>query len=327
MPEYTYHVVIRKTGTGLDTKIKGKLICTFSMYDTKSDIPIPTYKSFERNFNPLTILGDLRCSKRPYQYLNKRVNADKSWEYFSLAYRREYGFGRPLYIGNDAQYLKFVSNLDKIMRDNQCRTLQELEQIQKQYCLNLNCNILVEEKNIFFDLFHQKNHNATETTYKPLEYKSGETNEEIEKNTYLDKNHKFSYQCLTMADVIFSILHFIVIHKYEFKTCALCQKRYVKIPNHGQGKYCSRISPLGLNKYLDNCTKEKFKKSDCQTSMKKFREIIRNKKKRKIRYAPTDEQENLFINKFNEYDDMNKESPTVNNLIALYKFIEQYKFH
>lgn len=322
MPEYDYHVVIRKTGTGNNTEVTGKLTCTFSMYDTKSNIPIPKYISFTIDFNPLTILGDLRCGKRSYQYLNKRVNADKSWKYFLQAYRCEYSFKKPLYIGNDEQYLKFVSNLDKIMRNNQCRTLEELKKIQKQYKLNLDYNILVEENDISFDLLQRKKRNVTKMTYKSLEYKFGETNEELEKSTYLNKNHEFSYDCHTMADVIFSILHFIVIHKYEFKSCALYQKRYVKIPNHGQGKYCPRKSPLGLNPYFDTNMEKKFIDLDCQESMKKFHEIIRNMKKNKLTYCYEDEQKYRFENEFYKYNDKVKNAPTVNNLIELHSFVK-----
>lgn len=327
MPEYNYFVVIKKIGTGIDTEITGQLICTFSMYDTKSNIPIPIYKSFTIDFNPLTILGDLRNREKPYEYSNKRHNIDRSWKDLSGSYEYEYGFGEPLYIGNDEQYLKFVSNLDKIMRTNQCSPLEELEKIQNQYKLNLDYKISVEEIDISFELLQKKKRNATKMTYKPLEYKFGETNEELEKSTYLNKNHQFSYHCLTMANVIFSVLHFIVIHKYKFKTCALCQKRYAKIPNHGQGKYCPRKSPLSLNPYFSDTMNKKFIGLDCQESMKKFHEIMRNMKKNKLVYIKKNEQRFPFEREFDEYNAKIKDTPTVNNLIELYSFVKQYKFN
>lgn len=324
MPEYNYYVDIKKTGTGTDTKITGNLTYTFCKYDTKSDyLPFPTEEKVTLEFNPLTILGDLRNREKPYEYPNERFNIDRSWKYLLGSYEYEYGFGEPLYIGDDAQYLKFVSKLDRIMRNNECTTLEDFGKIQKQNNLNLDCKILVEKENIMYKLLQLKQRYAPKTIYVPLEYKFGEINEELEKNVYMNKNHKLSYHCHTMADVIFSILHFIVIHEYEFKTCSLCQKRYAKIPNHGQGKYCPRNSPLGSLPNDDKLIK-KFEKLSCQESMKKFHEIMRNMKKNKLRYVQNNEQENIFISKFDEKNDIIKEIPTVENLIGFYTFIKQY---
>lgn len=323
MSEYDYYVDIRKTGTKKNTEITGNLTCTFCEYGTNSGFPfIPEEKNFSLKFNPLTILGDLRKVKQPHEYSSKRLDMNTLFD----SYEYEYGFEKPLYIGNDEQYLKFISNLDKIIRDNQCKTLQDLKLIQRQYNLNLDYKISEEKNNNSKELLQSKKCYAPERIYKPLEYKYGEINKVLEKNTYMNKNHQFSYHCYTMADVIFSILHFIVIHQYEFKTCALCQKRYAKIPNNGQGKYCSRKSPLGLNSYFDESIQEKFINLDCQASMKKFQEIKKNKKKNLLTYAPTFEQEEMFINKFDTYNETIKKSPTVKNLIALYSFIKQYKF-
>ena len=212
------------------------------------------------------------------------------------------------------------------MRNNECTTLKDLEKIQKHHKLNLNCNISIEKKNIYYGLLKRKQGYATEKTYKPLEYKFGEANDELKSNAYMNKNHQFHYHCYNMADVIFSILHFIVIHKYEFKTCALCQKRYVKIPNRGRGKYCSRKSPLGLSSYFSDTINRKFINLNCQESMKKFHEIKRNMKKSKLAYIKDDKLRFPFEREFDIYNDKVKNAPTINNLIELYSFTQKYKF-
>ena len=167
--EYDYHVIMRnvvKEKEGKDEapqyiEVTGELNYTFSEYD--NDFPIPTEKNHLLEFNPLVILGDLRNREHAYEYSTERHNIDKSWQDLSNSYKYEYGFGKPLYIGNDEQYLKFISKLDKIMRNNECTTLRDLEEIQKQNNLNLDCTISVEEENILFELLQKKQRNVTKT--------------------------------------------------------------------------------------------------------------------------------------------------------------------
>lgn len=334
MPEYDYYVVIRNTvkkikkekNTKTIIKVTGMLTCTFSEYDLTSDFPmIPTEKSFSLEFDPLIILGDLRNKEQAFEYLTEKLNNNESRQFLSGSYEYEYGFRTPLYIGNDEQYLKFVYNLDKMLQYNECTTLENLEQIQKDNHLNLDYNISVETENVAYELLQKKHRHATEKIYKPLEYKFGKTNNELKPKEYMKQSHQFTYHCHTMADVIFSILHFIVLHKYEFKTCALCQKKYAQIPNHGQGKYCPRKSPLSLNSYFDNNMNQKFIDLDCQESMKKFHEIMRNMKKNKLTYIKKDEQRFPFENEFDKRNDKIKNDPTINNLIELYSFTKNYK--
>ena len=324
MAEYNYHVLIRKKNLGENVEITGKLTYTFFTYD--SNIPIPTEKSTIREFNPLTILGDLSNHEKPFTYFNKRLNINSSWTSLQGSYEYEYGFGEPLYIGNDEQYLKFISALEKIMQNNQYKTLEALEALQHQYNLELVCEISVEKPNTLFDLLRKKGRNAEAYTYNPLKYEFGKTNDELLQNTYLSQNHQFNYSCHSLSDVLFAILHFVIIHQYKFNTCALCQKKYVKIPNHGQGKYCPRPNPLVLSSCFDEKTKEKLKNLSCEKSMSKFREIIRNKKKSKLIYAPSEEEQNRFLDEFNKYNDKTKQSPTIKNLEELYSFVKSYDF-
>ncbi len=324
MNEYNYHVLIRKNNPGENKKITGKLTYTFFTYD--SDFPIPTEKSTTIEFDPLTILGNLSNHEKPCTYFNKRLNINSSWTSLQGSYEYEYGFGEPLYIGNDEQYLKFISALEKIMRNNQYKTLKDLEALQRQYNLELECEISVKEPNILFDLLRKKGRNVKKHTSKPIKYEFGKINDELLQNTYLNRDHQFDYHCRSLSDILFAILHFIIIHQYKFNTCALCQKTYVKLPNHGQGKYCPRPNPLVLSSCFDEKTKEKLKNLSCEKSMSKFREIIRNKKKSKLIYAPSEEEQNRFLSEFNNYNDKAKISPTIKNLEELYSFVKSYDF-
>lgn len=327
MNNYIYDVTINKKGTKKGTEITGKLTGISCKYDTESSFPyLPEEISFSLDFNPLTILGDLRNKKQPYEYPYGRLNIDRAWKYLLDSYQYEYGFGESLYIGNDEQYLKLISALDKIMRTSQCRTLEDLEEIQHTYKLELDCKILVERHNIYYDLLKKRNRHIEKSEYTPLEYEFGKTNDELIKSTYMNKNHRFYYHCSSMAEVIFAILHFIVVHQYEFKTCALCQKRYVKIPNKGQGKYCPRINPLGTNPNFTDNDREKLKELNCQEAMSKFHEIMRNKKKYKTTYASTEESQIRFENEFAKCNDKVKSSPVTKNIIELYSFVTEYKF-
>ena len=154
MHEYYYNVVIRKTGTGKNTRVTGELNYTFSEYDT--DCPFPRENIISLEFEPLIILGDLRNKEQSCEYIEERFNIDRSWQCLLGSYEYEYGFGEPLYIGNDEQYLKFVSKLDKIMRNNECTNIKDLKKIQIEHKLNLECNIFLEVPNIWYDLLQRK---------------------------------------------------------------------------------------------------------------------------------------------------------------------------
>lgn len=315
MSENDYCVTITRTREEKEVNIEGQLTCIICEYNTNSNFPyIPQEKNLTVSFNPLTILDDLRSNENPHAYYNKRLSINKSWEYLLGSYEYEYGFGIPFYVGNDERYLKFISILDKLIRTKQCITLTDLETIGHEFNLEFSCSISTKREN----------------KYIPLKYEWAKLNNELEGNSYLEKEHQFIYHCHTLADVIFSILNFIVIHQYKFKTCALCQKQYVKLPNQGQGKYCPRESPLSSKSLyydkLDSKLYNKFVGLNCQESMKKFHEIIRNNKKNKLKNARDEKQENDFLAIFNEYSDNVKDAPIVANLIRLYSLIREYKF-
>lgn len=330
--EYNYHVIIEKNGTGKDTKIAGTLTSSFCKYNN-SDI-FPTEESTQIEFNPLIILGDVKGIKTIYLYPSKRLNADNSQQKSKVSYNFEFGFEKEhMYINDEEQYFAFVSELNKIVKENNCKTLSDLEKIRNSHKIELDCKIAIKEPNIYFESLQKKNLKAEKDRYVPLNYEFGKVNDKLSKKTYMKKDYQFYYHCHTMSEVIFAVLHFIVIHEYEFRTCALCQKIYAKIPNNGQGKYCSRKSPLeselsitGKSGNIGN----KFKGLNCQESMSKFREIIRNMKKNRLNCISDEEKEYKykFENEFNEYSKSIElaSSPVIENLEKLYLFVKNYKF-
>ena len=332
MNEYNYHITIKKTGVGKQTVLTGTLLFVSQEYDkTSTTAFLPATKEHEVHFNPLTILGDLRNRELPYEYRDNRLNfnAIPPCTIPPHSYDYEYGFGTPIYIDNTKQYLAFLSELNTIMQYNTCKTLEDLETIRTLYKIEIDCKISKEEPNIYFELLQRRNRNAERYVYEPLDYTFGKPNNELTQRTYLKENHQFSYRCYTVTGILFAILHFIVIHEYVFRTCSLCQKKYAKIPNNGQGKYCPRISPLSAKPYFENrngnlCSK--FENLSCTESMIKFHEIIRNMKKNKLHYAHTDEAKNHFLTEFDKYNDTVTQSPTINNLITLYNFVKNYVF-
>ncbi|MDF2872032.1 MAG: hypothetical protein K0R05_3607 [Anaerocolumna sp.] len=277
------------------------------------------------NFDPLTILGDLRNRKLPYEYPNRRLNLNNSWQSLSSSYEFEYGFEIPLYVGNDKHYLMFVSELDKIMRLNLCRNLYDLEEMRKLFKIELHCTIDIEKINPLYDLLLNKNKITKQYIFEEVKYDHGMLNEDLNNYNYLNQNHQFRYDCYSVAEIVFSIFYFIVIHNYTFETCALCQKRYAKIPTQGKVKCCTRRNQLNLEGYLSPKKCQANSNPNCTETLELIKEQIRNDKKCIYTHMDRFGKQNYsrFSDTFDKYQKNLNDNHTVKNLQKLYYLVKK----
>ena len=80
-----------------------------------------------------------------------------------------------------------------------------------------------------------------------------------------NKNYRYSYSCHTIADIAFSVLHFLILHGYKLAECEHCGRFFAT--NTLKNKYCSRYSTFpGYSKY------------DCYTAKER---LVQNQRRRK----------------------------------------------
>lgn len=272
MNDYTYEIEIIQDKK--QSYSKGFLILHWVGLDNDLNIPKPYNKVLKFNF--LTILGDLRNQKEPYQYPYGRLQNNHASNISSTNYEYEYGFGEPLYVGNDETYLKFINEINNILihyRNRKIKSLNIVEELEKRYKLNLNCTIQIQTPNPLSQMSNNRAKKFPQYTYKELHYEYGKKNTILTKNKYLEEEHKFIYKCFSLKEVLLSILHYLVIHSYTFKRCSLCQKDYAKGKGHGRFSGCDRISEYNIESYLSGKQKSDYLKSNktCRDTLKFFK--------------------------------------------------------
>lgn len=309
-----YRVVIIKKGKGKDTKITGRILYDIQGYENAKRIfpYIPSEETIRKEFNPLTVLGDLNCLKlsEEQKYINIENVEDNSLD------------------------IHFIKEIKEIILSNKNNSIDDLELLRQKYRIGLEYNVLIEQSNPYSALLKMKKagkgKNAeVNTTFVPLNYEFGKENSELLEKKYLNQNHAFSYNCNTVSEIIFAILHFIITHGYKFEKCALCKKWHARIPVQGQPQYCYRISPLSLNPYFvkknGSNHQSKFINSDCQESMKKYNEILRNMKKDICKNFKSEEMQYKFENEYNEKHEEMFKDISIDSLIQMYEWVRDYR--
>lgn len=302
--EYEYNVHIYQTGTGKKMKVTGYLFYMIIDYNNTDNIPFERMEKIE--FDPLIILEDLKNTVT----LNSLYESET-----------------PFIIEPNIQRFSFFQKINMLINEPQLCNLKELEKIKEEYNITLNLKIGIEKPNIFAELLEKKKHTYSKTYYESLKYEFGNSNHRILSEEYLKENHCFYYRCNTVLDILFAVLYFIIKHKYQFKKCALCERTYVKLPNKGQGKFCPRKSPLIQKRYF-NFKKETIFDTNtnlsCGESVKKFRKLIEGRINT-ISYTISDDKKKEFEERINNFLNMVHDQPTVENLIKLFNYIDNYK--
>lgn len=243
MQDYKYIVELSME----DKELNGKL------QEEKGNYDILNY-----NFIPTSVLCDLSIFKYKTD-MNDRDITFTGYEY-------EEAFGKAIKIDKhkDTYYYSFVELIKERITNNNAILIKELDKIKLFFDINLNYSISYKEEvkeNIF------KNKKA-KFDYIPLQY--GFCNIEKIFDNDKKKAHRYIYKCITLTDVMFAILHYLIMNNYfEVRKCNHCGKLYYY--NHCSNIYCKRNSPYGKYTHLE-CEKAvrniKKKLSDRNKSIK-----------------------------------------------------------
>lgn len=248
-----YIIKIDKT----DEVPQGVLVLKNQTVD-KADVVVP--------FSPINILGDIFSSVFSENLVDTVVNFNMYNDFnYQERMRNIYrgfdvAFGienyDPCFLGLE-QYYQVLSNLLVFMCFQNSVNLHDFN------CIYLFFGSRYKWKAFLIDDIEQYRKDKWQTeNLKELD--PDEYNEL--KYTLNKKTHICVFSCDTKADVIFSILQYLLLSGYCFKQCLHCQKFYAfNAPDNG---FCKRKSPFtGFEKY------------ECEDAVKQIKSRLQEKKR------------------------------------------------
>ena len=199
-------------------------------------------------FSPLNIVGDLFYSIFDGNLMSSIIKHDQNKLINNVTnnshiYEIAFGFEENFDLkSNDLdgafQYYKLLTTLNLFFNFPNSITLDKLNEIREYFELSL----------------------LWQTDYK--DEKPNKLSEEEKGKKYPQTPHSWFFTCYSKADVLFSILKYLVLNNYQFKQCLHCQK-YFATQNPNQ-KYCHRKSPM-----MD------YEEFECEKAVKKFLKDMR----------------------------------------------------
>ena len=91
--------------------------------------------------------------------------------------------------------------------------------------------------------------------------------------------HRYSYECYSLEDMVYSVLHFLIFNEYKFKQCNHCGRYFVS-PDY-RPKYCNR-----------NSNYENYTDRSCGHAVKNIMSML---KKREKDYGEELEKEGSYL--------------------------------
>lgn len=248
-----------------------------------------TFKYKTGKFDPITIFGDLKP-------------IIKEDEYTFINIKEENAFGIDINIYKDKIYYEFLDTILNLLKEKSSLTINELENLKNKYNLKFEENVSYER--------HKKISKAN--------LKSLASNKSIN-ITNNDSYHCYFYECNSISDILYAVLHYLFSHNYKIVKCKHCELYFAT--NTLKVEYCNRISPYeNLNKTCYNAKKELIRRIK--------RNIMRIEKRVNYRidnyyYAEDEKYLNNFKMKCFEYEDKIEEKPTAQNFKEFEDFINE----
>lgn len=121
-----------------------------------------------------------------------------------------------------------------MIKNNNVVSIKDLEKLRLYFGLKLDYTITYKK----LTCLKVNKKNNIKYRYVPLNYYC--KFDEMDLKNIDKKPHKYIYNCYTIADVIFAVLHFLVLHGYnDVKKCENCYK-YFFSTKASREKYCER---------------------------------------------------------------------------------------
>ena len=200
------------------------------------------------HFDPLTILGDILS-------VSKGFCNDENCEKIAEEFKHFFGILDKSFDESEIfEYFEKMRMLRNMIYCNKYLSLSEFERLKSFFNLKFH-----------FDIVPYEHNGWSEQDYlakNVLRFGFADIADVFENE--LNNEHIFFYTCYSMEDVVFSVLHYLILNEYKFRQCEHCEK-YFATKTFKQ-KYCTRKSPLEQHSNLE-CRKavdhimKKIKKS------------------------------------------------------------------
>lgn len=135
---------------------------------------------------------------------------------------------------------------------------------------SLNLISFEELKHIMSLTFHYTVHTNTHENKKVPTFET----KSLDLLFVQEKNDKwFTYYCNSIADLVFSILHYYVVNHYKLSKCNHCGNYFAT--KTLKQKYCNRISP-----YVDIFSQKKSVPTNCEQTVRNIKQQLMRKRNR-----------------------------------------------
>jgi len=308
----------------------------------------------QADFNPLTVLGDLLdiiahtgTSLHPQDNYSFNEDYIKHPFFLGLKYKSNPLFQTPFFVA--------VNELKEIVTSNNHFSMSQFEILKQFLSLRFTYKIEFREINPLYDLEYKENpfnHNAVqEHQYISLKYNYDYA---MDMDAILDYNsgtpYQFTYTCYAIEDIIFSVLHYLVLFKYKFRKCEHCGN-YFAVKKFKE-KYCPRKSAYTYSPYKNTSAHKSPPKNPKDYNCRDAADLIKNRIRNKINRLceDIDEKEgespqtyqnisndNIlskdyssqahrdFLDEFIPYQEDIKKQASVNNLELFERFLDKKK--
>lgn len=272
----------------------------------------------ETNFKLLTVLGDLldvvtykEESPYPADNYSFKQNYTEHPFFSEKMFDSNSWFREPL---RDKRFFVALNELKEIIVNNRRLSANEIEILKQYLSLTFIFKMEFKELNPLYELGYRefKGKKVYEYQYSPLDYNCNfDLNKVIEKK---GTDFRFIYLCHSIEDIIFSVLHYLILFDFQFTQCNHC-KKYFATKTLKQ-KYCKRNSPY---RGQEN--------NPCEQAVKTvFQDFGRRKKRiyeRLNNYAEDEKKISTFLDEYHELRAIARKSPTVENLEKLEQYLTQ----
>jgi|GEM_PF-5291662 len=135
----------------------------------------------------------------------------------------------------------------------------------------------------------------------------------------------YTYRCNNINQVVFSILHYYVLHKYKITTCKHCKNIFAT--TNLKNEYCNRNSPY-KSKYIKQYKEKGYDRLNCKLAVDNIKQQLQNRWKSINAYWHNWENFNQskFLSDSQKFRDIIKIQPTVENLEKYEKFLYDKKW-
>lgn len=218
-------------------------------------------------FNPLTVIGDMMNwvveNNTDQTFIQKLVDC------FKEIFKTDFSFDE----NECVDFYEKMQDLKNKIENNNLFTLAELEKLKSFYDVRFRLDVITVEEKDF---------------QNPLRF--GFCNSQKMLDSINNENHCYTYICYSMTDVIFAILHYLLLNDYKFRKCEHCEKYFAT--KTLKQKYCMRNSPLTGYKHLD-----------CATAVDHALKAVKRRRKYVANYLDTYyyDSKYIFLDTVDEY--------------------------